>query len=414
MFRILKPLVVSGVASIASATDCGASGADFLVTEYPAANGTTFLAVGDINSDGYLDVVASHGFEAQIKIFYNNGNSGFHPGVDLLNGNPAGGSFNIKLVDLDSDGDLDILSGASWYKGIGGGEFASRSPLGIDASCSFFETGDFNGDGLLDLACVDSLWVQSDSGFIEVSRYWEIDMPYQMASGDLDGDGDLDLAIVDRGESVVLLENDGEGHMAIRGQVTGITAHAVEVADFDGDGLLDIASASLSDYLSIYINKSNWQFGAEMRYPAGDGPRELAVGDIDNDGYLDIAISNFYSDDISVFFGLENGLFDADFRIVAGDENRSVLLEDIDRDQDDDILVAALGGDSLVVIESRCSEYCAADLDGSGVLDLADIGIFTDGFLSGASVADLALPIGVLDLSDVGVFIASFLGGCEG
>ena len=87
--------------------------------------------------------------------------------------------------------------------------------------------------------------------------------------------------------------------------VTGSDCHAVIVADFDNDGLKDLATANYgTSNISVLLGNGNGTFGASYYYPAGINTLAINTADFNNDGQLDIVATNLGSSDVSVFLGL--------------------------------------------------------------------------------------------------------------
>jgi hypothetical protein len=167
---------------------------------------------------------------------------------------------------------------------------------------------------------------------------------------------------------------------------------AIALGDLDGDGDLDIASAS-DDGNRIWLNDGTGIFTLFQQIPAGS-TFALALGDLDGDGDLDLVEGNFSENVLGIFVGkperllLNDGLgvfTDSGERLGTG-FTRSVALGDLDGDLDLDIVVGNQGGDRVflneggadfrgsgqVFAETRTSSVALGDVDGDGDLDLAE------------------------------------------
>jgi FG-GAP-like repeat/Abnormal spindle-like microcephaly-assoc'd, ASPM-SPD-2-Hydin len=129
---------------------------------------------------------------------------------------------------------------------------------------------------------------------------------------DLNRDGKLDLAVAETGGagfvrtgngSVSVLLGNGDGTFHSGGSyATGGVSISVTAADFNGDGILDLATANYtSSSISLLLGNGDGTFRAPLKYPAGDGARGMAVGDFNGDGRLDLAVGNQFVDSISIF-----------------------------------------------------------------------------------------------------------------
>lgn len=194
--------------------------------------------------------------------------------------------------------------------------------------------------------------------------------PDSIASSDLDGDGDLDLVATDSFTNLVyLFFNDGRGKFPVSKQLEGIPrrANSISIADLDNDGHDDLIvgyGASNPGFehfplagLAVYTGLGNGQFQEPKLYDA-DGPVvSTEIGDMDNDGDIDVLGANENGNAYTLFFNngkfpsltpldtphpidsnVING-FDKTTIVLAPGGSRSPLLVDLDLDGDLDIAV---------------------------------------------------------------------------
>jgi hypothetical protein len=260
------------------------------------------LASGDFNGDGLIDLTVTHRASptGPLLTLLNSGGIGpqwlgFQPATPYVVGR---GSRSVEVVDLDEDGELDIVaanrddSTVSVFLGIGDGTFNSSRTFFAAAGPRDTVSGDFTGDGLTDLAVADftlnamrilknrgtgvngwiglqtlSVWFTSGQG------------PHGIAAGDLDLDNDLDLVLVNVQSGEIALSvmlNDGSGGFAESTVVSvgAVSAASVALADFDNDGYLDSAStsAAVSGSATVLFNTT-----------------DLDPADLNGDGVVDTA-----------------------------------------------------------------------------------------------------------------------------
>ncbi len=185
--------------------------------------------------------------------------------------------------------------------------------------------GDFNGDGILDMAgvinaisgSVSILLGDGSGGFTASASIPVGSAPYAVAVGDFDGDGILDLAVANSvSNTVTILRGNGSGGFTpFPGQpatvAVGSTPHSVVVGDFDGDGILDLAVAnSASNTVTILRGNGSGGFTQFTGSPVAVGvvPNLWRWG-FNGNGILDLAVANRGSGTVSILLGNGSGGF---------------------------------------------------------------------------------------------------------
>ena len=184
-----------------------------------------------------------------------------------------------------------------------------------------------------------------------------------VATGDLDSDGDADVIASDRyGGEIVILLNDGEGNLEEWGSVfSGAWAwnRIVILEDLDGDGLLDIASAS-AEGATVFMNAGfdgGWLgFGPVMVYPSGFNPHWIDAVDLDLDGDLDMLVADF-------------GEMGGDIELPGG---WHAFLNNGDG-------TFAPGRETIMGFGARCISINGTDLDGDGYPEIMIVGATLNG-----------------------------------
>ncbi|MGQ0630135.1 MAG: FG-GAP-like repeat-containing protein [Sporichthyaceae bacterium] len=282
---------------------------------------------------------------------------------------------SVTAGDFDGDGLLDLATAntagdsVSLVLGDGDGTFTPAVPrdTAVGDTPQSVTAGDFDGDGVLDLATANtagnsvSLVLGDGDGTFTpaVPRDTAVgDDPVSVVAGDFDGDGVLDLATANIGGSVSMVLGDGDGTFTAavpRDTAVGIVPQSVTAGDFDGDGVLDLATANAADSVSVVLGDGDGTFTAAVPRDTavGDDSRSVAAGDFDGDGDLDLAAASLGNDIVSVLVGDGSGVFTAanprDFSV--GDNPVSVIAADVDTDGDLDLATASAGtADSVSVL----------------------------------------------------------------
>ncbi len=121
----------------------------------------------------------------------------------------------------------------------------------------------------------------------------------------------------------------------------GFNAHMLVTADFNNDGLTDIATANnTGDDISILLAVEADSFASEVLYTAGDGAFDIVAGDFNNDSNIDLAVTNRLDDSISVFMGVGDGTFNAAVNYVAGTWPKGIVAGLFNSDTILDLAVA--------------------------------------------------------------------------
>jgi hypothetical protein len=341
-----------------------------------ATNGTTLsLAVADFDGDGDQDAVllTQVGFMLAWQLRRNDGTGN----LQVATGLPTIASLSpLAAIDLDRDGDQDLVGGASWLENNGAANFVERSH-GLDSPLEAVQaSGDIDGD--LDSDLVVGLG-SAPRLFLNVGAARLADgsrTPWRgsgLATADFDGDGDLDLLGVEAGLAGPLGRNDGTGWFTREtfpwpnGQV-GV----VRTGDLDGDADVDVlalVSPTGPPQLRFFRNLGNATFvDTGLTTPGPTPPNnttDFRLLDADGDGDQDAVVVvreggvQLYANNGAGAFTLVPGAFPAYSGWL-----RTVAVGDLDGDGDQDVLT---GDESYGSAPSRLSYFA-----NNGV------GVFTD------------------------------------
>ena len=275
-------------------------GPDFTLT----VNGTGFVSKSTVNWN-HSPLVTSYISGAQLKATVPAADvaTASTAWVTVVNPAPGGGTSNTAFFTVTTGKRSNVVA------------FKLTSPefFGTGAAISV-ATGDFNGDGKLDLAFPQSIALGDGTGNFSAWRSLPIGgfFPYYVATGDFNGDGKLDLAIVNScnliddcyssPSTVSIVLGDGTGNFSlVSSPAVGYLPTSVGVGDFNGDGELDLAvtnSCGDSYYncpsdgstVSILLGDGTGKFTLVSSPAAAWDASSVAVGDFNGDGKLDLAV----------------------------------------------------------------------------------------------------------------------------
>ncbi|HEU0116880.1 MAG TPA: VCBS repeat-containing protein, partial [Thermomicrobiales bacterium] len=339
-----------------------------------------FIVAADFNGDGKLDVAAMLAGNF-LSVFQGTGDGNINAGANLP---VKGASFAAVAADFTGDGKPDILS-ANFQTGgfslltnltafVLGGAFGDPTDFAITADQNTspahapeaLAVGDFNRDGKLDLVTANagsdnvSVFLGNGTGSFALtgeSPFAAGTAPNGVATADFDRDGILDLAVANSGSdnnvSIFLGNGNGTFDPASTPTVTaGTTPAAVTIGDFNADGKLDLAVANNgSDNVSVLLGNGDGTFQSAMNSGVGTGPIALAVGDFDRDGVPDLAVVNS-GGGVSILLGVGNGNFTQPVGspFGVGTTPSAVAIGDFDSDGIPDLAVANSGSSNVSVL----------------------------------------------------------------
>jgi len=337
------------------------------------------VALGDLNGDGALDVIAANTGSNVEEVLLGDGSGGLGAPTAY---NTDGAPLDVLLSDLDNDGNLDFLdanavsvAGAAtyaWGTGLGGFSPGATAVTGAGANYGV-AVGDFNRDGYLDFVATgyDSSRVFAVSGqgsrqFVGENVLAVGANPWRIAVGDVNGDGLLDIVTADYNANAVtvLLGNPGGGFAAKADLPANLNTNTVAIADMNGDGKPDLVVVNqASNGLSIYFGNGNGGFTSRTDLVTNTGPRGLAIADMNGDGALDIVIGSAVGSMVSYFPGNGLGGFGTRVDLAAGTNPQSVVVADVNRDGRPDILAANHGSGTFSVLLGNSSGGFNAHVD---------------------------------------------------
>jgi hypothetical protein len=351
---------------------------------FAAGNAPNQIVSADFNLDTKPDLAVVNSSSDNVTILLGDGTGAFAPaaGSPITVGQTP---KSVAVADFNNDGKPDFAAdnfiggSVSVFLGDGTGGFtqASNSPIAVAGGPFYVATGDFDSDGLTDLATANispagiGILVGTGNGQFAPapgSPYPDGGtFPQGLAVGDLNGDTRLDIAVANHMSSTVtvllgsgsngnvgFLQAPGSPFPSANGAAAANGPANIAIGDVNGDGKPDLATANdSSNNASVFVGNGLGRFTHLTGSPFGAGGSSLGVatGDLDGDGRSDLAVANRTTNDVTVLLSTGNGL-------VAGPTP------------------AVSSPNSVVTV----------DLNGDGRLDLAATKFASPGGVGGASV----------------------------
>jgi hypothetical protein len=276
---------------------------------------------------------------------------------NLRNYDTRGHPTAVAVGNLNGDSNLDFVIPASLHDvyvfyGLGTGRFFGPRRLESVTFPQDLLVSDFNKDGFADLAILGAselevLLGNGDGTFGAPVIYSLTGGPTHVVASDFNHDGIVDLAV--NGDNVTVFLGTGTGTFGPPIESTGILAGNMAAGDFDEDGLSDLAF-TLSTTLSIAHSDGLGHFTVTKTYPLDGDATEVAVGDFNNDGHLDLAAGSINivpNNNVRIFLGRGNGDFNPGDRVPSFSPH-GIVTADFNGDGNIDLAAANFTSLSLV------------------------------------------------------------------
>jgi hypothetical protein len=265
------------------------------------------VATGDFNGDGKLDIAFS--VNGSLWLLPGNGDGTFQPPLNCI----VDGAV-LGVADFNRDGKLDVATAGTgtffaFLKGNGNGTFEETRYF--ENQTAYLATGDFNGDGNPDAVIPNSIcssttctyltdiWLGNGDGtFRYVSNLSPQISP--LVTGDFNGDGKLDIAGNSSGGVSVMLGNGDGSLQPALAYSSPLSVAQLAAADFDHNGRLDLAASTTLNTVAFLSGNGDGTFAAPVQFVTGGCPAGLAVADFNGDGKPDLAVVNSCTNSISI------------------------------------------------------------------------------------------------------------------
>lgn len=232
------------------------------------------LSNSDVNSDGFVDIIAANGMSGvTFAVFLNNGNGTFF--IDSFYVVPTYNPYQIVSCDFDNDGDLDVIYSAQFSKVITlygniDGKFLLYNSFPADGELNSIYCNDFNNDNFVDVLLGTGFYSPQDN-------------------------------------KIIMLFNDGSGFFTVSNIYTVLTNPNYALgSDLNSDGYLDVACAhnyNNNHNVSVLLNDSTGLLNSPTYFGNGTwSPFAAITADFDNNETVDIAVANAGGTNISVFY----------------------------------------------------------------------------------------------------------------
>lgn len=329
-----------------------------VAVDYAVGLNPQAIVSGDFNRDQIVDLATADAASNTVSVLLGNGDGTFQSALTSTTGNSP---LSLSVGDFDEDGNLDLATANAYdvsvLLGDGAGTFNAPASYAVVGNPTSVAVGDFNDDGHLDLGVTSNspyyryfpgygnyfygyagnanVLLGNGDGTFSGPNVTELGLGYHYSAAvaDLNGDGVDDFATVnyDYWTASVLL---GDASGFLQGPTSygvGPNPYAVTAGNLNNDGHVDLVVTNLGGS-SVNVLLGN-EFGsfASASYAVGNGPLSVAIGDFNGDLEADIATVNRYDNTLSVLYGVGDGTFSRPVNL-PGTGAYALVVEDFNGD----------------------------------------------------------------------------------
>lgn len=302
--------------------------------DFSAGIDPTEIALGDFDDDGKTDVIVLNRADNNLSIFRNTtinpGQISYDTKIDFGTGLRP---ISLALGDLDGDGKTDIAVANyddntvtlfhNRSTGAGSISYSQGETLLTGVQPRFVAIGDFDLDGKPDLTVVNdgshtvSVYRNTSTGpgvisYADRSDFSTGFIPKCVAVGDLDLDGKVDLVVANWNSNTISIfrnQSTGAGDISYDTRLdyfVGLNPLSIAIGDLDEDGMLDLAVTnfngnSMSIFRNVTTDVGSISYAEKLDYLNIPGPSSISMNDFDGDGRIDLVVPNRSINVLSVF-----------------------------------------------------------------------------------------------------------------
>jgi hypothetical protein len=335
-------------------------------TNFAYFGGPNYIATGDFNNDGKVDVASTHSGQ-NVTVILGNGLGSFPVAQTFSTAlNPSG----IVAADLNNDGNLDLAlttiglsdTRVEILLGNGAGSFTSNTTFTTFTNPRSLINHDFNGDGNQDLAVAMQSYSVStvciyfgngQGGFGPPTIHPVDYSPHYICKGDFNNDGVMDIATANYSgySASVLIGNGFGGFAAAVNYPTGALPCYIESSDVNADGNKDLlVTNTWSGSVSVLLGNGAGSFSLGSTIIVGQNPWSTSCADYNGDGIIDMAVARYSSNDVGIFLGAGNGVFWSPISYSLQTGANHVVNSDLNGDGRNDLIVSNVTSNAVSVL----------------------------------------------------------------